>query len=55
MDLPALAREKVVWLLIDGIGDISLTMFGDRTPLEVAHVPWLDSIAGLVPAPYAFF
>ena len=39
-------REKVVWLLIDGLGDVTLPVFGDRTPLEVAHVPWLDSIAG---------
>jgi hypothetical protein len=39
-------KEKVVFVLIDGIGDVSIPAFGDRTPLEVAHVPYMDAIAG---------
>lgn len=38
-------REKVLFLLVDGIGDVSIPAFGDRTPLEVAHTPALDAIA----------
>ncbi|KAG2498895.1 hypothetical protein HYH03_003086 [Edaphochlamys debaryana] len=36
---------RVLYLLVDGIGDVSIPEFGDRTPLEVAHVPHLDAIA----------
>ncbi|GFR43969.1 hypothetical protein Agub_g5113, partial [Astrephomene gubernaculifera] len=36
---------RVLFLLVDGIGDVSIPEFGDRTPLEVAHVPHLDAIA----------
>ena len=39
--------EKVVLVIIDGIGDLTIPAFGDRTPLEVAHVPTLDAIAGV--------
>jgi len=38
--------ERVCFLLVDGIGDVTIPAFGDRTPLEVAHVPFLDAIAG---------
>ncbi len=37
----------MVLLIVDGIGDVSVPEFGDRTPLEVAHVPHLDAIAGV--------
>mmetsp|Transcript_32653 Transcript_32653/g.82862 ORF Transcript_32653/g.82862 Transcript_32653/m.82862 type:complete len:503 (-) Transcript_32653:247-1755(-) len=40
-----MGAEKVLMLLVDGIGDVTLPAFGDRTPLEVAHVPFLDAIA----------
>ncbi|GLC37821.1 hypothetical protein PLESTB_001480100 [Pleodorina starrii] len=36
---------RVLFLLVDGIGDVSVPEFGDRTPLEVAHVPHMDAIA----------
>ncbi|PNH12755.1 2,3-bisphosphoglycerate-independent phosphoglycerate mutase [Tetrabaena socialis] len=36
---------RVLFLLVDGIGDVSIPEFGDRTPLEAAHVPHLDAIA----------
>ncbi|KXZ52807.1 hypothetical protein GPECTOR_8g193 [Gonium pectorale] len=36
---------RVLFLLVDGIGDVSIPELGDRTPLEVAHVPHLDAIA----------
>jgi hypothetical protein len=39
--------EKILFLLVDGIGDCTIPAFGDRTPLEVAHVPFLDAIAGI--------
>lgn len=37
---------RVLLLVIDGVGDVAIPSFGDRTPLEVAHVPHLDAIAG---------
>ncbi|KAG2439333.1 hypothetical protein HXX76_004692 [Chlamydomonas incerta] len=36
---------RVLYLLVDGIGDVSIPAFGDRTPLEVAHTPYLDALA----------
>lgn len=38
--------EKVILVIIDGIGGCTIPAFGDRSPLEVAHVPTLDAIAG---------
>lgn len=38
-------REKVLLLIVDGIGDVSIPAFGDRTPLQVAHTPVLDALA----------
>jgi 2,3-bisphosphoglycerate-independent phosphoglycerate mutase len=38
--------ERVVLVIVDGVGDVSIPAWGDRTPLEVAHVPYLDAIAG---------
>lgn len=38
--------DKVVLVIIDGVGDVTIPAFGDRTPLQVAHTPNLDCIAG---------
>jgi hypothetical protein len=40
--------DKVILVIIDGIGDITIPAFGDRTPLQVAHTPNLDCIAGVM-------
>jgi hypothetical protein len=42
----AAPRAKVLLLIIDGVGDVTIPAFGDRTPLQVAHTPNLDAIAG---------
>jgi 2,3-bisphosphoglycerate-independent phosphoglycerate mutase len=39
-------REKLLLLIIDGAGDVTIPAFGDRTPLQVAHTPNLDALAG---------
>ena len=36
----------LAFVLIDGIGDVSIPELGNRTPLEAAHCPNLDAIAG---------
>ncbi|KAI8467172.1 MAG: 2,3-bisphosphoglycerate-independent phosphoglycerate mutase-domain-containing protein [Monoraphidium minutum] len=36
---------KLLLLIIDGVGDVSIPAFGDRTPLQVAHTPNLDAVA----------
>ncbi|KAL9230124.1 hypothetical protein vseg_005513 [Gypsophila vaccaria] len=44
----ALARDpkrRVAFVLIDGLGDVSIPRFGYKTPLEVAALPNLDAIA----------
>lgn len=38
-------RRRVAFVLIDGIGDVSLPRFWYKTPLQVAKVPNLDAIA----------
>jgi 2,3-bisphosphoglycerate-independent phosphoglycerate mutase len=38
--------SKVLLLLIDGVGDVTIPALGNRTPLEVAHTPFLDALAG---------
>ncbi|KAL2467731.1 Cofactor-independent phosphoglycerate mutase [Forsythia ovata] len=38
-------KRRVAFVLIDGLGDVSLPMFGYRTPLQVANTPNLDCIA----------
>ncbi|KAL9271323.1 2,3-bisphosphoglycerate-independent phosphoglycerate mutase-like protein [Drosera capensis] len=45
MGLAELPRRRVAFILIDGLGDVSLPRFGHKTPLQVAQVPNLDSIA----------
>jgi hypothetical protein len=39
-------RQGLLLIIIDGVGDVSVPAFGDRTPLQVAHTPNLDAIAG---------
>ncbi|KAK1273939.1 hypothetical protein QJS04_geneDACA016435 [Acorus gramineus] len=38
-------KRRVAFVLVDGIGDVSMPMFGYRTPLEVAKTPNLDAVA----------
>ncbi|KAK1296446.1 hypothetical protein QJS10_CPB15g00942 [Acorus calamus] len=38
-------KRRVAFVLVDGIGDVSMPMFGYRTPLEVARTPNLDAVA----------
>jgi hypothetical protein len=40
--------HKVLMLVVDGIGDVSLPALGERTPLETAHHPVMDAMAGVV-------
>ncbi|WIA32441.1 hypothetical protein OEZ86_003263 [Tetradesmus obliquus] len=37
--------DKVILVIVDGVGDVTIPAFGDRTPLQVAHTPNLDCIA----------
>ncbi|KAK9845885.1 hypothetical protein WJX81_005130 [Elliptochloris bilobata] len=43
VDLPEHAR--IAFLLIDGIGDVSVPRLRNRTPLQVADTPTLDAVA----------
>ncbi|KAJ4744890.1 hypothetical protein LUZ62_001286 [Rhynchospora pubera] len=38
-------KRRVAFVLIDGIGDVSIPKFGYKTPLQVAKTPNLDAIA----------
>ena len=38
-------RRKIVFVLIDGVGDVSIPSLGGKSPLEVSTCPVLDSIA----------
>lgn len=38
-------KRRVAFVLIDGLGDVSLPRFGYKTPLQVAKTPHLDAIA----------
>jgi 2,3-bisphosphoglycerate-independent phosphoglycerate mutase len=38
--------SKALLLIVDGIGDVTIPALGDRTPLQVAHTPFLDALAG---------
>ncbi|XP_022861641.1 uncharacterized protein LOC111382013 [Olea europaea var. sylvestris] len=38
-------KRRVAFVLIDGLGDVSLPKFGYKTPLQVANTPNLDAIA----------
>ncbi|PKI69889.1 uncharacterized protein LOC116205505 [Punica granatum] len=45
MGNPEQPKRRVAFVLIDGLGDVSIPRFGYKTPLEVAKVPNLDAIA----------
>src|ERR1041385_4036232 len=36
---------KLIYVLLDGIGDLPHPLLGNSTPLEVAHTPNLDKLA----------
>lgn len=38
-------KRRVAFVLVDGVGDVSIPKFGLKTPLQVAKVPNLDAIA----------
>ncbi|GFQ06570.1 2 3-bisphosphoglycerate-independent phosphoglycerate mutase [Phtheirospermum japonicum] len=38
-------KRRVAFVLIDGLGDVSLPRFGYKTPLQVSNIPNLDAIA----------
>lgn len=41
-----MAPERIAFVLIDGLGDVNEAGLGGRTPLQAAHTPFLDAIAG---------
>lgn len=41
-------QRKLLFILIDGIGDIAVPELGGQTPLQAANTPWLDRLAGTV-------
>lgn len=38
-------RARLVLLLVDGLGDVSVPSLRDRTPLQAARTPALDALA----------
>lgn len=38
-------RQKVVFLMIDGLADVSIPRLGHKTPLQAAKNPMMDAIA----------
>lgn len=40
-------QQKLLLLLIDGIGDVAVGKLDEKTPLQVAKTPWLDQLAGI--------
>lgn len=45
MGSPHLPKKRVAFVLIDGLGDVSLPRLGYKTPLQAAKLPNLDGIA----------
>ena len=45
MGSPLQPKTRVAFVLIDGLGDVSLPRLGFKTPLQAAKVPNLDAIA----------
>ena len=45
MGSPHLPKKRVAFVLIDGLGDVSLPKLGYKTPLQAAKLPNLDGIA----------
>ncbi len=44
---PVRMSRRVVFVLIDGLGDVSVSTLGFETPLQRAHVPYLDLLASM--------
>ncbi|KAI8148827.1 2,3-bisphosphoglycerate-independent phosphoglycerate mutase-domain-containing protein [Fennellomyces sp. T-0311] len=40
-----LPRQKLLLLLIDGLGDVAIPQLDYQTPLQAAKTPWLDRLA----------
>lgn len=40
---------RIAMVMIDGVGDVSVPDLSDKTPLQLAYLPFLDSIAGVTP------
>jgi 2,3-bisphosphoglycerate-independent phosphoglycerate mutase len=38
---------RVCWILIDGVGDMSVPSLGRRTALQKANIPACDTIASM--------
>ncbi|XP_057951219.1 uncharacterized protein LOC131146003 isoform X2 [Malania oleifera] len=45
MGNPEKLKKRVAFVLIDGLGDVSLPRLGYKTPLQAAKIPNLDAIA----------
>ncbi|KAB1211081.1 2,3-bisphosphoglycerate-independent phosphoglycerate mutase [Morella rubra] len=45
MKIPQQPKRRVAFVLIDGLGDVSLPRLGFKTPLQAAKLPNLDAIA----------
>ncbi|MCM8774614.1 MAG: alkaline phosphatase family protein [Candidatus Omnitrophica bacterium] len=37
--------KKILYIILDGLGDLPLEELGGKTPLESAHKPYMDSLA----------
>jgi 2,3-bisphosphoglycerate-independent phosphoglycerate mutase len=40
-------QEKILFILIDGVGDVGIPQFGGKTALCHANTPFLDIITGV--------
>lgn len=38
-------RQKVVFVMIDGLADVSIPRLGHKSPLQAAKTPMMDTIA----------
>ena len=39
-------EHRLVFLLVDGVGDVNMPQLADMTPLQVADTPIFDAVAG---------
>ena len=37
--------KRLVWVQIDGVGDLSVSRYANKTPLMEAFTPFLDLVA----------
>jgi 2,3-bisphosphoglycerate-independent phosphoglycerate mutase len=42
----AVQKSCIAFVLIDGVGDVSVPSLNDQTPLQFADVRFLDAVAG---------